>query len=298
MFKHSKVVIGIPVFNEENYIAETLKSLQNQSYHDFIVVISDNASTDRSGLICREFCERDSRFVYIKQDMNIGSANNFSFLFEKTQSEYFMWLGGHDLIEKDFLEKHISFMEKNQAYSLSYSYVRCINEDGKTLRISDGGNYLYPNTSPLRRYLNSVRDLTECTAVNNLFRRAFLEGIVIVPVVGPDHIILSRLLYKGPFNRFEEPLYIRRFFASTKISYMEKVVGSSAPVNYWSHCKFYLEDMFKLVELSVFSRCSIAIQICLILDKRYSIFGLFNPVRLFNRFYKKINQLSKKIFGL
>lgn len=65
MFQHSKVVIGIPVFNEENYIAQTLKSLQNQSYHDFIAVISDNASTDHSGLICREFCERDSRFVYI-----------------------------------------------------------------------------------------------------------------------------------------------------------------------------------------------------------------------------------------
>lgn len=73
----NKVSVAVPVYNVENYIYDMLKSVQNQTFKDFEVVIIDDGSTERSGQIAKEFCASDVRFKYFRQENGgVASARN------------------------------------------------------------------------------------------------------------------------------------------------------------------------------------------------------------------------------
>ena len=74
----ARVSIGLPVYNGDRYLEEALDSLLAQTYTDFELVISDNASTDRTEEICRSFAERDSRIRYTRADVNGGGTWTFN----------------------------------------------------------------------------------------------------------------------------------------------------------------------------------------------------------------------------
>ena len=99
-----KVAIGLPVFNGEKLIASTLECLLRQTYGDFELIISDNASTDRTEQICREYAERDSRIRYLRQPENLGAVPNFNRVFEISDSQYFKWAAVDDQVRfsRDF----------------------------------------------------------------------------------------------------------------------------------------------------------------------------------------------------
>ncbi len=67
-----RVSIGLPVYNGENYLTESLEALLGQSYEDFELIISDNASTDGTADICHRYAKQDSRIRYIRQLRNTG----------------------------------------------------------------------------------------------------------------------------------------------------------------------------------------------------------------------------------
>ena len=64
LFKQPKVSIGMPVFNGEKYLKEAINSILAQTYQDFELIISDNASTDQTPQICSEYAFKDSRIRY------------------------------------------------------------------------------------------------------------------------------------------------------------------------------------------------------------------------------------------
>ena len=75
-----RLSVGLPVYNGEGYLAESLEALLGQSYEDFELIISDNASTDGTADICRRYAKQDSRIRYIRQPRNIGCAPNHNYL--------------------------------------------------------------------------------------------------------------------------------------------------------------------------------------------------------------------------
>lgn len=90
------VSIGVPVYNEARFLAESLSALAEQSYRNLEIIISDNASTDQSEKICRDVAQRDSRIKYIRQTSNMGSAANFELVRARAKGRYFMWGAEHD----------------------------------------------------------------------------------------------------------------------------------------------------------------------------------------------------------
>src|SRR6201990_1542873 len=92
-----RLSIGLPVYNSEDYLAESLEALLGQSYEDYELIISDNASTDSTADICRSYEKRDSRIRYFRQPRNIGAAPNHNFVFEQSRSELFKWVSGDDV---------------------------------------------------------------------------------------------------------------------------------------------------------------------------------------------------------
>lgn len=115
------ISIGLPVYNGEKDLPACLDALLGQSFDQFELIISDNASTDRTEAICREYAERDSRIRYVRQPENNGPLRNFRFVFDVAQAEYFMWAGCDDFWSSDFLKHNHVFLACNPDYVASTS---------------------------------------------------------------------------------------------------------------------------------------------------------------------------------
>ena len=98
---HPKVSIGLPVYNGERYLAETIQSLRDQVFSDFEIIICDNASTDGTAEICRRYLTLDKRIRYYRHSKNLGAAFNFNRTFKLASGKYFKWAAHDDLVEKD-----------------------------------------------------------------------------------------------------------------------------------------------------------------------------------------------------
>lgn len=97
------ITIGMPVFNGEKYIREALDSLLAQTFTDFELIISDNASVDDTQAICEEYARRDHRIRYVRQTENQGALANFQFVLNQAQGEFFMWAAADDRWDADWI---------------------------------------------------------------------------------------------------------------------------------------------------------------------------------------------------
>ena len=106
-----KISVGIPVYNGEKFIRKSIESVLRQTYGNFELIISDNASTDSTSDICTEFLTKDSRIKFVRQDKNMGAIWNFNFILQKAVGEYFVWVAADTIILPEFLEKNINLLE-------------------------------------------------------------------------------------------------------------------------------------------------------------------------------------------
>jgi len=107
------VTIAIPVFNMEKTIRVTIESVLNQSFKNFVLIISDNQSTDSTAEICSEYMNRDSRIILYKQRKLLTAVENFEFTLNICDTKYFVWIAGDDFWSDTFLEETITILENN-----------------------------------------------------------------------------------------------------------------------------------------------------------------------------------------
>src|SRR5688500_17690003 len=98
-----RVTVGVPVYNGEKLLAAALDSLLAQTYRNFKVIISDNASTDGTREIGESYARKDERVVYTRNEKNIGAAGNLNRLVALADTPYFKWAAYDDLIAPTFL---------------------------------------------------------------------------------------------------------------------------------------------------------------------------------------------------
>lgn len=115
------VSIGLFVYNGEAHIRNALGSLLSQTYGDFELIISDNASTDSTEEICREFASRDPRIRFIRQNTNRGAAANLQFVFDQSRAEFFMWAAADDVKTPTFLDANLRALRQDRSLVASTS---------------------------------------------------------------------------------------------------------------------------------------------------------------------------------
>ena len=125
-----RLTIGLPVYNGENYLAESLDALLGQTFEDFELIISDNASTDATADICRRYEQLDSRVSYFRQPRNIGLAPNHNFVVEQARGELFKWASDDDLYARDLLERCVEALDENPDVVLAHSWTAMIDGSG------------------------------------------------------------------------------------------------------------------------------------------------------------------------
>ena len=147
-----EVTIGMPVYNDVNFIEQSIECILKQSFQDFELIISDDCSIDGCDIICKKYCEKDSRIKYIRQEKNIGISKNMKFLLNIANTKYFMWAGDDDVLEPTFIEKLIHKLEStNNCVSVfcTFSYI-----DENSVQIENEQNFDYSSPNRLRRLFN------------------------------------------------------------------------------------------------------------------------------------------------
>ena len=114
------ICIGMPVYNGEMFIRQALDSLLAQSYENFQLIISDNASTDATREICEEYAIKDIRIKYLRQKKNLGATNNFKYVLEQASGDYFMWAAHDDEWDARFIDTLIKVLEANKNVSVAF----------------------------------------------------------------------------------------------------------------------------------------------------------------------------------
>lgn len=113
---NSKLVsIITPCYNSENYISETIKSVQNQTHKNWEMLITDDGSTDNSINIIEEFIKEDDRIKLFK-NKNAGPAKARNNSIKHVTGHYMAFLDSDDLWFSTFLEKSIEFCEKSEGF--------------------------------------------------------------------------------------------------------------------------------------------------------------------------------------
>ncbi|SFI12644.1 teichuronic acid biosynthesis glycosyltransferase TuaG [Selenomonas ruminantium] len=123
------VSVITPTYNCAKFIAETIESVQNQSYENWEMIIVDDCSQDDTRTIVRNYLQKDNRIKYYCLEKNSGAAIARTKAMELANGQYIAFLDSDDLWLPDKLEKQINFMEKNKYYFTSTSYQQ-MTEDG------------------------------------------------------------------------------------------------------------------------------------------------------------------------
>lgn len=122
-----KVSVGIPVYNGAEYIADAIESVLNQTFVNFELIISDNASTDNTAEICDRYVRIDERVRFVRQNKNLGAHNNFKFVLRESIGDYFMWAAVDDIRSIDFIGENVDFLESNPDFVSSCSVAKLVN---------------------------------------------------------------------------------------------------------------------------------------------------------------------------
>jgi glycosyltransferase involved in cell wall biosynthesis len=208
------VSIGLPVFNGEQYLREALDSLTAQDYEDFELIISDNASTDQTEVICREYAARDCRIRYHRNETNLGPAKNFNRVFELSNGKYFMWAAHDDLWEAGYLRNCIAALENDVSKVLCCTSLRFIDEAGRTIEL-EYDRYDNPDlsSSNVRKRVRTLVSRSGWYAIYGLIRADALRRTELSrETYGADVLLLMQLCLLGPFAKVPQILFWYRQF--------------------------------------------------------------------------------------
>lgn len=212
-----RVSIAVPVYNGERYLREALDSLLGQSYGDYEIIISDNASTDGTEAIGRAYAERDPRVRYIRHEVNRGAAWNFNYAFGLARGAYFKWHAHDDLIAPSFLAACVAALDRDPRVVVAYPRTRVIDGDGATLYTYDEP-LRSDSPSPSVRFHDLICVSHPCFQVFGLIRSAALRKTPLIGNYVPsDRILLARLGLLGSYYEVPEHLFISRRHATQSV---------------------------------------------------------------------------------
>ena len=213
-----RVSIGLPVYNGENYLADTLDSILAQTFRDFELIVSDNASTDATEAICRKYAARDPRIRYVRSSENLGAAKNYNRAFQLAKGEYFKWNGHDDPLAPTFLERCVEVLDRDPEILLCFARIRAIGADGEehgvgalTARTFAPKPQLGSPQAHVRFYHTVVADHPQ-GAIFGLIRRSVLARTALIGGYrSSDLPLLGELALRGRFHQIPEALQNRRF---------------------------------------------------------------------------------------
>jgi glycosyltransferase involved in cell wall biosynthesis len=256
MIRMPRVSIGLAVYNGEKYLRPTLDSIMAQTFEDFELVISDNASTDGTEEICRTYAAQDSRIKYSRNSVNIGVNNNFNRVFRLSAGQYFRWSAADDLFEPTSLEACVKVLDEHPEAVLCYPKTVLIDGRGDKLRSYDDKLDLRsPRAS--ERFRLALQNMGLLNAHYGLIRADVLRCTSLYGTYpGTDMVLLAELALYGQFWEIPEQLFFRRIHDAassalknqpweTTQEFCDPTTKGELDLYYWTHRLYNISSVLR-----------------------------------------------------
>jgi glycosyltransferase involved in cell wall biosynthesis len=203
-----RLTVGMPVYNADRFLAKALDSFLGQTFKDFELLISDNASTDRTEEICREYAARDHRIRYFRNTQNMGAGWNFRRVHSLANGKYYKYAANDDFIEPTFLEECIAALEADPGLVVAHARTKVVSPAGDLVEY-----YNFPlrfdSPDPLVRWRDLLLNDHMCFQIFGVFR---LDALRQCPPFGSyvnaDGVLLAQVGLIGRFWESDKFLFI------------------------------------------------------------------------------------------
>ena len=245
----------MPVYNGEKYIREALDSLLAQDHDNFELIISDNASTDGTWEICREYAAKDSRIKIYLNERNLGGAANLQVVLTMARGLYFMWAAADDVWKPSFISELVGLLEAAPSAVLAMCRVEKIDYAGLSLK--RGPQYLTTTGMTRPERLRYFAQYASGWLFHGLYRMktarvaesAFLDKRLLSG--SPDVLFLHRCIDRGDLVFSEKVLFLKRQSppraqGETHVTSLPKMLS----MLFW-HCYGVFFKCYRLGDLSL-----------------------------------------------
>ena len=208
----TKISVGMPVYNGEQYVEKAIRSILDQTYEDFELIISDNASTDRTGEICQDLAALDKRIAYTRNPQNIGAAGNYNRLFALASGDYFRWANADDISGAELHAKCLAVLQEHPDAVLAYGKTRIIDGDGELIRNYDDNLDLQQRRAS-DRFVQFWKSVGLTNVIYGLMRASAVSKTALMRsgrFPGADTNFMAELILYGKFVEIPEYLFSRR----------------------------------------------------------------------------------------
>lgn len=206
------VSIGLCVRNGHDYLRGALDSLLAQTYKNFELVISDNASTDGTQAICEEYAKKDSRIRYVRQKENIGSYGNYDFVRKQARGDYFMWAACDDFWDPRFIGMSVAKFREVPGATMVFPNFYAFDDAGNVMKLVQERYFPYPHDlyERVKAYIRYRAQYGKITAIYGLWKKGDPADQISLGESGGDMIYMLRTLLAGYFAPVEEALFFKR----------------------------------------------------------------------------------------
>ena len=258
-----RVTVGMAVYNGADFVAEAIESILDQTFREFELVITDNASTDGTPDICRSYAMADDRVRYHRNSVNIGGVHNENLTLELARGEYFRLAAHDDICESALLERCVEALDRDPEAVLAYTDMVAIDEHGT--RIGEHRAEKGTSSDPWQRFAEFPRRDHDSEATYGLARTAVLRSAKPQGSYGhADRVWLAGLALRGRFVTINEPLFSKRYhFKNAHRDIRSRVVwfhpawDGRFSLPYWQELFGYAREVLDApVSASVKMRCA------------------------------------------
>lgn len=212
-----RLSIGLPVYNAQAYLVPAIESLLGQTYHDFELIISDNASTDATEAICREYAARDPRVRYYRQPENRGANWNFNEVFRLARGELFKWAAYDDLCEPTLVKKCVAVLDAQPGVMGVQAMTVEIGPDGRRIDPGDaphnpaGDASLATGDRADLRFRDVLLSHGWANRSYGVFRAEAIRRTGLYrPIFGWEKVLMAEVALQGKFHLVPERLFFQR----------------------------------------------------------------------------------------
>jgi glycosyltransferase involved in cell wall biosynthesis len=208
------VSVCLPVRNGAERLPRVIRSVIAQDYGELELVISDNASTDATEDVCREFAAEDDRIAYHRHPENIGLLGNFIAAMRISRGEFFRWVGDDDWLASNAISGSLAPLIEDDRRILATTRVAYTDEEEVT-RVDDAYDGIrLASADPIVRFSEILRLLNESRMLIDplyaLFRRGPVAQIPRRNMLKEDEVFATKLALAGPWAHVPEVLVERR----------------------------------------------------------------------------------------
>jgi glycosyltransferase involved in cell wall biosynthesis len=214
-----QVTIGLPVYNGEDFLAEAIESVLEQTFADLELVISDNGSTDLTEEICNRYAAQDARVRYYRSEQNKGASWNYNRTVELARGKYFRWLAHDDKLAPSLVEKSAAVLEMNPEVVLCFTWTQDIDSNGRDI-IVKRSTRKFDAKKPSVRFgsMSQIVPIHNCEEVFGLIRTDVLRKTKLIDnYTDSDRTLLAQLSLFGPFYEVNEPLFLHRIHEASSV---------------------------------------------------------------------------------